>query len=59
MTLHVVDGPFRVDGRSICSDSAMHGDLEVLGFRFGRGAYITDFGSMPDSSLALLEVSTS
>jgi riboflavin kinase/FMN adenylyltransferase len=28
--------------------------MEVLGFRFGRAAYLTDFSSIPDSSLALL-----
>src|SRR4029077_8908243 len=33
----------------------LHGDLEVLGFRFGRAAYLTDFSSLPDSSTALLE----
>jgi riboflavin kinase/FMN adenylyltransferase len=33
----------------------LHGDMEVLGFRFGRAAYLTDFSSLPDSSMALLE----
>jgi riboflavin kinase/FMN adenylyltransferase len=28
--------------------------MEVLGFRFGRAAYLTDFSSLPASSLALL-----
>src|SRR6202171_5706977 len=32
-----------------------HGDMEVLGFRFGRAAYLTDFSTIPDSSMALLE----
>jgi riboflavin kinase / FMN adenylyltransferase len=27
----------------------------VLGFRFGRGAYLTDFNAIPESSLALLQ----
>ena len=43
----------RTDGRAVCAGAVVHGDLEVLGFRFGRAAYITDFGSMPESSLAL------
>ena len=55
VTLHVVDGPFRLMGIPFVPVPLCHGDLEVLGFRFGRGAYITDFGSMPESSLALLE----
>jgi phosphoribosyl 1,2-cyclic phosphate phosphodiesterase len=33
----------------------LHGDLPVLGFRFGRAAYVTDFSTIPESSLALLE----
>src|SRR4029077_19846145 len=33
----------------------LHGDMEVLGFRFGRAAYLTDFSVLPDSSMALLE----
>jgi riboflavin kinase/FMN adenylyltransferase len=55
VTLHVVDGPFQVMGVQFVPVPLFHGDLEVLGFRFGRGAYITDFGSLPDSSVALLE----
>jgi riboflavin kinase/FMN adenylyltransferase len=55
VTLHVVDGPFSLMGLQIVPVPLRHGDLEVLGYRFGRGAYLTDFGSLPDSSLALLE----
>jgi phosphoribosyl 1,2-cyclic phosphate phosphodiesterase len=33
----------------------LHGDMNVLGFRFGRAAYLTDFSSIPDSSMPLLE----
>ena len=55
VTLHVVDGPFPLMGLQFVPVPLQHGDLEVLGFRFGRGAYLTDFGSLPDSSLALLE----
>jgi riboflavin kinase/FMN adenylyltransferase len=55
VTLHVVDGPFPLMGLQFVPVPLQHGDLEVLGYRFGRGAYLTDFGSLPDSSLALLE----
>jgi phosphoribosyl 1,2-cyclic phosphate phosphodiesterase len=55
VTLHVVDGAFPLMGMQIVPVPLQHGDLEVLGYRFGRGAYLTDFGSLPDSSLALLE----
>jgi len=55
VTLHVVDGAFPLLGLEFVPVPLQHGDLEVLGYRFGRGAYLTDFGSLPDSSLALLE----
>src|ERR1700730_1616054 len=52
--LHVVNGPFELMGVQIVSVPLLHGDLEVLGFRFGRAAYLTDFSSLPQSSAALL-----
>jgi len=55
VTLHAVNGPFELMGVKFVPVPLLHGDLEVLGFRFGRAAYLTDFGSLPDSSLALLE----
>jgi riboflavin kinase/FMN adenylyltransferase len=55
VTLHVVDGAFPLMGLEFVPVPLQHGDLEVLGYRFGRGAYLTDFGSLPDSSLALLD----
>jgi phosphoribosyl 1,2-cyclic phosphate phosphodiesterase len=53
--LHVVNGPFELMGVQIVPVPLLHGDLEVLGFRFGRAAYLTDFSSLPESSAALLE----
>jgi len=53
--LHVINGPFELMGAQIVPVPLLHGDLEVLGFRFGRAAYLTDFSSLPDSSAALLE----
>src|SRR5246500_3310596 len=53
--LHVVNGPFELMGIRIIPVPLRHGDLEVLGFRFGRAAYLTDFSSLPQSSAALLE----
>jgi phosphoribosyl 1,2-cyclic phosphate phosphodiesterase len=55
VTLHEVNGPFELMGVQFVPVPLLHGDLEVLGFRFGRAAYLTDFGAMPDSSFALLE----
>jgi riboflavin kinase/FMN adenylyltransferase len=53
--LHIVKGPFELMGVRIVPVPLRHGDLEVLGFRFGRAAYLTDFSALPDSSAALLE----
>src|SRR5712664_93114 len=53
--LHVINGPFELMGLQFVPVPLLHGDLEVLGFRFGRAAYLTDFSKIPDSSVALLE----
>ena len=49
-----MNGPFELLGVTIIPIPLVHGDLEVLGYRFGKAAYLTDFSSLPDSSLALL-----
>src|SRR5258708_2474636 len=53
--LHVINGPFELMGLQFVPVPLLHGDLEVLGFRFGRAAYLTDFSSLPPASAALLE----
>jgi riboflavin kinase/FMN adenylyltransferase len=52
--LHVVNGPFDLLGTQIVPVPLLHGNLQVLGFRFGRAAYLTDFSSLPQTSAALL-----
>jgi len=52
--LHVINGPFELMGLQFVPVPLLHGDLEVLGFRFGRAAYLTDFSSLPETSAALL-----
>jgi phosphoribosyl 1,2-cyclic phosphate phosphodiesterase len=54
VTLHTIDGPFDVIGTRIIPIPARHGDMGVLGFRFGSAAYLTDFSVLPDSSKPLL-----
>jgi phosphoribosyl 1,2-cyclic phosphate phosphodiesterase len=54
VTLHPIDGPFDVIGMRIVPVPARHGDIGVLGFRFGGAAYLTDFSVLPESSKALL-----
>jgi phosphoribosyl 1,2-cyclic phosphate phosphodiesterase len=53
--LREVREPFELLGIAITPIPLLHGDLEVLGYRFGRAAYLTDFSSIADSSLALLQ----
>ena len=53
--LHEVQGPFELLGIPFIPIPLMHGEMEVLGYRFGRAAYMTDFSAIPESSLGLLE----
>jgi phosphoribosyl 1,2-cyclic phosphate phosphodiesterase len=52
--MHLIEGPFKLFGAQIVPVPAQHGDLPVLGFRFGRAAYLTDFSSVPAESKHLL-----
>jgi phosphoribosyl 1,2-cyclic phosphate phosphodiesterase len=52
--LHEIDGPFDLFGLKITPIPAMHGSQPVLGFRFGKAAYLTDFSRVPETSKALL-----
>lgn len=54
VTLHAIDGPFDPFGAELLPVPAIHGPMMVYGFRFGRAAYLTDFSSLPESSLELL-----
>ncbi len=54
VTLREAKEPFHLLGITFTPIPLIHGNMEVLGFRFGRAAYLTDFSSLPDSSLALL-----
>lgn len=53
--LREVDGPFVLLGIPFIPVPLVHGEMEVLGFRFGRAAYMTDFSRLPESSAPLLE----
>ncbi len=52
--LNQISGPFDLFGVAITPIPAIHGDMPVLGFRFGRAAYLTDFSSVPASTKPLL-----
>src|SRR3989441_8832635 len=55
VNLNVIDREVELLGMPFVPVPLLHGDMNVLGFRFGRAAYLTDFSSIPDSSMALLE----
>jgi riboflavin kinase/FMN adenylyltransferase len=55
VSLHEVHGPFELLGIPFIPVPLLHGELEVLGYRFGRAAYLTDFSRLPESSVPLLE----
>jgi phosphoribosyl 1,2-cyclic phosphate phosphodiesterase len=52
--LREVDGPFPLLGIPFIPVPLLHGEMDVLGFRFGRAAYMTDFSRLPESSVPLL-----
>jgi len=49
-----IDQPFHPAGLPVQPIPVFHGSLQVLGFRFGNLAYVTDTNRIPESSLALL-----
>lgn len=55
VTLRAVREPFDLLGLTFTPIPLIHGNMNVLGFRFGRAAYLTDFSEIPPSSLPLLE----
>ena len=56
VTLKVIDNrQFTLLGIPFTPVPLLHGDMKVLGFRFAGAAYLTDFSTIPDSSLTLLE----
>jgi phosphoribosyl 1,2-cyclic phosphate phosphodiesterase len=52
--LRPIDGPFAVAGLSVVPVPIMHGSRPILGFRFGKFAYLTDCSAIPDASWTLL-----
>ena len=50
-----IDGPFDLGGVRIVPVPIWHGQLPILGFRFGNFAYLTDCSEIPDASWPLLE----
>jgi phosphoribosyl 1,2-cyclic phosphate phosphodiesterase len=53
--LHEISGTFSLYGLDFLPIPAKHGPTDVLGFRFGNAAYLTDFSTIPGSSKAQLQ----
>jgi len=52
--LHPLNGPVDVFGARFEPVKVMHGDSEIIGYRFGHAAYLTDFSTIPEESFAQL-----
>ncbi|HTS10726.1 MAG TPA: MBL fold metallo-hydrolase [Candidatus Limnocylindrales bacterium] len=52
--MHAINGPFDLFGLRIVPIPALHGPKEVLGYRFGNAAYLTDFSAVPETSRNLM-----
>jgi phosphoribosyl 1,2-cyclic phosphate phosphodiesterase len=55
VTPMTVDAPFDLLDRTIVPVPVRHGKLDILGYRVGRFAYLTDVSTIPDDSFALLD----
>jgi len=49
-----VNAPFAANGVAVTPVQVLHGKLNVLGYRIGDFAYITDVSGIPDASMELL-----
>jgi len=52
---HLIEGPFELWGERMTPLKVLHGELPVLGYRFRDAAYVTDFSSIPEETVPMLE----
>ncbi len=52
---NIVNGPFHIEETQIIPLPVIHGRMEILGYRLGNLAYITDVSEIPESTLNLLQ----
>jgi phosphoribosyl 1,2-cyclic phosphate phosphodiesterase len=55
VSLEPLDERTPVHGVDILRVPLIHGEMEIVGYRFGSAAYLTDVSDIPDESFALLE----
>ena len=53
--LKPIEGLIELFGARFEPVTIIHGEAPILGFRFGSAAYLTDFSTVPDETLAQLE----
>ncbi|MGH9512306.1 MAG: MBL fold metallo-hydrolase [Terriglobales bacterium] len=49
-----ITGPLNLFGAEFQPITVIHGETEILGFRFGSAAYLTDHSEIPEESMAQL-----
>ena len=54
VTLHRLNGTLELFGAKFQPLRVLHGDSEITAYRFGTAAYLTDFSSIPDSTMETL-----
>jgi phosphoribosyl 1,2-cyclic phosphate phosphodiesterase len=55
LSLFEIGGPFSIGGVDVVPVPLMHGSRQILGYRVGSFAYLTDCNHIPDRSWPLLE----
>jgi phosphoribosyl 1,2-cyclic phosphate phosphodiesterase len=50
-----VDGPIELFGATFTPLAVNHGDYPIEAYRFGSAAYLTDFNTVPDETMAQLQ----
>ncbi len=55
LSLCPIEETFTLFDENVVPVPVMHGDLDIIGFRWDKFAYITDCSYMPDSSIKLIE----
>ena len=53
--LHEISGPFQLLDVRVIPVPVIHGDAEIIGYRIGRFAYLTDFSAVPEASIEMLK----
>lgn len=55
LSINKIEGTFQLFGTTIMPIPVKHGRSDILGYRIGNMAYLTDISAIPETSLALLK----